>query len=281
MDDMQLVLNELKEIKGLVIELKKDIIEKDKRISELERIVDIKPVEELRDSEELSAINSGDPEVCYNYALKHPDADILALGETVIKSGNLKYNHLFMKNINGCAFQKHLQVILDSENPEYCYYAALLKVGKETADLIRKMLVKSKSVEYCYEFANDIRYIYDVEDENDYDFLDVSDLEKVIVDNLDIKYSYMFAKNVDNANIEALEKIILDLATITDIETVFNFGVDVKGAHLNKCREKIVELYNQADNKQQKEITKEIGECEKNKIRCLFRSSFADNVVIE
>ena len=276
------ILKELKEIKELINDLKKEIAIKDKKIEELKALVlDTKPAID-RNPEELSVLNSNDPDLCYSYALKNPNGDIKAISKKVIESNNLKYNHLFMKNIPGCLFDEHLQVILNSKDPEYCYYAALLKLGREKADLIRKIIIDSKSVEYSYEFANDIRYIYDVEDDDkEYDFLDVTDLEQVIVDNLDIKYSYMFAKNVENADIDILERLVLDMASIADIETVFSFGVDIKGSNLNDCKEKIIELYNKASEKEKKEIIQVVDASEKKKIKCLFRNSFGEKVVIE
>ena len=229
----------------------------------------------------MNILNSNDPELCYNYALKNPDSDIKALSRKVLESGSLQYNYLFMKNINDCLFDEHLEVILNSRNPEFCYCVALLKLGKEKIDLIRKIIIDSKSVEYCYEFANDIRYIYDVDDDKNYDFLDITDLEQVVIDSLNIKYSYMFAKNVENADIDILERLILDTAKIDDIETVFNFAVDIKGSNLKECREKIIELYNKASEKEKKDIVNEIDVCEKRKIKCLFRSSFGEKVEIK
>ena len=281
-NEYQIIINELKELKEMVSGLRKELKEKDKKIDELKELILNGQISDKIDSEKFDTLNSADPETCYDYALKNPDCDIKALSKKVIESGNLHFNNLFMKNIKGCLFDEHLELILSSKDPQYCYHAALLKLGKEKSDLIRKIIVQSNSVKYCYEFANDIRYIYDVADDNkDYDFLDISDLERVIIDNLDIKYSYMFAKNVDGANIDALQQLVLDLATADDIDTVFNFGVDIREANLNNCKEKIVELYNQADTKKRKEIVKGIDECEKDKIKCLFRRTFADPVVIE
>ena len=280
-NEYQDVLSELKEIKELIKELRKDIAIKDKKIEELESLIlNNKQIDDTI-SEELSVLNSNDPELCYNYVLKNPNCNKEALSRKVIASGSLNYNHLFMKNIKDGLFDEHLQVILNSKDPEYCYYAALLKLDKEKVDLIRKIIIDSKSVEYCYEFANDIRYIYDVEDDQSYDFLDVTDLEQVIIDKLDIKYSYMFAKNVEGADVDILEQLVLDLASIDNLSEVFNFGIDVKGANLNECKNKIIELYNLASIQDKKEIIKKIELCEKRKIKCLFRSSFGEPVVIK
>lgn len=271
--DLEIKLDEIKE---LILELKKELKEKDKKIEELTQLVLANTGSEKEKSniEEIEIINNKNPEECYKYALTHPNADIKKLGRVVIDSKNLQYNLMFMKNIKDCDFEEHLKVIIDSKDSETNYFASLLHLNPYYIEQIRNILVNNKSVEYCYEFAHDINEIYGTEED-----IDVSDLELTVIESKDINYNYKFAKNVKGADIDFIQDVILKVATEKDIERVFDFAIDVKGADLNACKNKIISLYKKSEEK--KEIISLIDQCERKKIKCIFRQSFADDVIIK
>jgi len=280
-NEYEMIANELSELKKLVIELKNDIKKRDEKIERLIELIDSdksNSQELVKDEEKRKVLEEKNPKECYLYALKHKDVDVKEFGRIVIESKDLEYNQLFMKNIKGCDFDSHLQVILDSKDPQFNYYAALLHLDKEKINLIRQIIIDSKSCEYAYEFANDIKYIYSNLSEED---KDITDLEQVVIDSGNIMYCYKFAKNVDGADIDILEEILLSDAKEEDIETIFNFAVDIKGANVRELRNKIIDLYNSADKETQKEIVSSVDIYERKKIKCLFRNTFGEQVVIK
>lgn len=280
-NEYQIIMEELQELKDLIRELKKDINKRDNEIRELKKAIlnNGEIIEDEKDNELSELIKSNDPKKCLEYALKHKDSDITDLEKIIIDSKDIEANYMFMTKIENCMFDKHLKVILDSKNPEYNYYVAFkFKLDNDTIKQIRKIIVDSKNVDYCYQFASDLEYIYDVDDVSN---IDITDLEQVVLDSMDLDYYYRFSKKVKNADVGLFQEYLLEIAQAEDIKYIFDFGVDVKGADLKKCRERIVELYNLASTTEKKEIVEIVDKCETQKIKCLFRSTFGEPVLIQ
>ena len=276
----QQIMQELNKLKNEVFELKKELAGKDKDISELKRLLSTSSEDVRSNVRELTdIINSNDPMLCYQYVLKHRYIDYTELEKIVIDSKDLEANYLFMINIPECNRKEHLKVIIDSKNPEYNYYAAIYgKLSLEDINIIKNIILDSKSLEYIYRFVSDLKYIYNIEDVSS---VDISSFEKVIIDSLDFKYYYLFCSRIKNAHVDQFKDVLLNNASINNIDALFNFAIDIDKSNLLEYRNKIIELYKTANVKEQKDIIKEIDLCEKRKIKCLFRNSFADSVVVE
>ena len=278
-NEYQSIMEELKSIKKLVLELKKSIDSKDNEIKELKEMIKAtKIVEENKEDKELKEVlDSKDPMNCYQYIINHQDIDYTELERIILDSKDLKANYKFISNIHNDLFKEHLKIILDSKDPSFNYYTAVnVRLNSEEVAQIRQIILDSKNIEYIYRFATDLKYIYETDDVSN---IDISDLEEAIINSFDFKYYYLFCRKVENANISLFQKHLLELAGVEDINYIFSFGVDIKKANLEECKNKIVELYNSSNSK--KEIIEVVDRCERDKIKCLFRSTFGDKVVIE
>ena len=281
MDEYQQVMQELKDIKELVIELKKSIDARDNEINELKKLISNVNIstDNNTKSELDDVINSNDPGRCFLYALNHKDEDLTKLEQIILDSKDVDANYKWLISLRGSRYQEHLKIINDSNNPEYNYYAAVNgNLDDEEIKKIRIILLEQKNLEYIYQFACDLDEIYSKSSTFNGD---VSDLEKAIIDGMDYNYYYKFCKKVKNANILLFQNAMLDNSDTDDIKAIFNFGVGIKGANIERCKERIIELYNKENETRKKEIISTIDTCEKEKIKCIFRRTFADSVVIK
>ncbi len=278
-NDNQKVMEELKELRGIVNELKKNIEEKNLEIKELRDYLKLDKRKKgiKKDDDLTTVINSNDPEKWYKYALNNQDKDCSKLEQLIIDSKDLATNYKYLVNIGGARSNEHLKIIMDSKNPEYNYYVAIKGFLKdEQIAEIKQIILDSNNLEYIYRFATDLEYIYH---DHDVSKIDTSDLEKKILDGLDLKYYYLFCKKVPNANIELFQDYMLEFASEKDINFLFFFATDIENADIKRLKDKISELYRLSDDKHK--INDLIEECEKIKRKCLFRYSFGEPLNIK
>ena len=157
-----------------------------------------------------SILNSNHPKYIYRFALLVDKADIKRLEEALIKTDSLKYMYKFLENINTSDKDKIIEGIINSNNS--------LQEKLETLIAIA-------------ENVNNIN---------------ISTIEKYIIDYNCAKYIYIYAMKSKNPNILLLEDKLIELK---QINYLCYFALYVKGANINRI-EKIIRnnLKNNIDN---------------------------------
>jgi len=141
------------------------------------------------------AIALGDPELLYEMVVKVDWADVEKLSESIIESKDVECNYYLLEHeIEGLDIKRHAQVIIDSCDPEYNYLlASLVQELDLDIDIIQigKSVIASKDLYYNYLFAYEI------------DGADIEGHGRVIIESKDPYYNNLFATEITGADIDA------------------------------------------------------------------------------
>jgi len=110
----------------------------------------------------INSNGKNSPEWAYEFAYNIKGADVKALQQVVIKSGNPKWAYKFARDVKGADIKVLQQVVTDSTDkntPEWAYWFAFSIKGADIKAL-QQAVIKSGKTDWIYAFTKDIIGLY-------------------------------------------------------------------------------------------------------------------------
>ena len=137
-------------------------------------------------------------------------------------------------NDYGADSLKWIKLFEEKQNKLFIYNINQLSYNTEELELFQEQIIKQNDSALAYFFAFEFSYKR-------------YRMQKIILDNKNPKYAYLFAQNIENADIKALQKIVIDSnkikyickfacfvnnADIKSLESIILKSNSVKYAHM-------------------------------------------------
>jgi len=189
------------------------------------KTINYKENKELCDKLEEVVVNINDPYLCLEMAKCVDGINLDRLSEVVIASGKIDCNYDFAFMVEKADVYKHVRVIIDSGDAEYNYKLALEQPSFVDIKEVEDVVIKSKNAMFNYMFATDIK------DAN------IDEHARVIIESGDPEYNYMFALYVKGANVREHGNVVINSG---DVYYNYRFGTDIDGSDIEKHYDVVV-----------------------------------------
>ena len=162
---------------------------------------------------------------------------IKIMEDSIVETKDLLLITDFAAKVKGADIERLEKIIANSLNPEAIYNFAKNVEGADLGKLKAAML----KVSFNQGYPGFLKYTYLHNFAKDFPQLGTTDLDELAI-KADIPHlSYLFAKDIEGANIEAHQAIVLKHP---DAEYITNFARDVKGADIKELEDALLKYIN-------------------------------------
>ena len=177
-----------------------------------------------KDTIEEKIIESGNPLVNYQYALRDDCERYNDHIQAIIDSKDDLYNYLAVKDLKSSRIDEHEQVVIDGGIPVWNFNFMQLEGAKPEAhkdivmnygdldikiactklfgydnlEQLTNYCIATGTAEQCYRLARDVKGV------------DIKALADIVIESKDAELNYEFAKDVEGADIRRHEQVVLD-----------------------------------------------------------------------
>lgn len=175
-------------------------------------------------------IATGNPLYIYHFAAMIENAPIEKLTKAIVRTKNAKYIYYFAKTLENASAEELSYGIAFSNDFDYILYFAREIKGALIKLLSRAVIAMNDA---SYHYSNYITFAANVPNAS------VEDFASATIDTKDAIAIYLFAYLVPNAPIMKLAQAIIES---NDAESIYQFAYDVKGAPIDLLMEALISI---------------------------------------
>ena len=120
-------------------------------------------------------------------------------------------------------------IAITKKEARLCYKLAEILYKEDVMQDLQKVVLEGKDAVFCYVFARDVNNA------------NIKELQKVVLEDKNAVLCYLFARDVNNANVKELQKVVVDS---NDAFLCYMFARYIKGAEIKPLQQVVINSRN-------------------------------------